>query len=460
MKKLSHIMRLALVLFAGWSTLSFASGIATTSIAPMLQQVLPTVVNLRAQLKITDLNTLNRLQKERQSQEGNDNNKNNNMNPVPDRVLSVGSGVIVDADKGYIITNAHVVQNAENIIVTLSDGHHYTAKIIGLDRPSDIAVLQIRAKNLKAIIIGNSSQLKVGDFVAAIGNPFGLNQSVTSGIVSAIGRNTLGIEAFENFIQIDAPINPGNSGGALVDAKGELVGINTAIIAPDRGSVGIGFAIPSNLVKSVMQQLIEYGNVKRGMLGIGAQDMTPDLASAFGLDAANKGAVVTLVMMNSPAQKAGLQIGDIITAINGTDITNANDVVNAVGFSRVNSKADITLLRKGKTIHLKATLTDPKQREEENVRLDPFLNGVTLKNFSINSPIHGNIKGILVVDVAADTNAWRSDLRPGDVITMADHKLVTSVDELKKIASGINDNLLLNIHRGNGALFIVINRGG
>ncbi len=430
------------------STASFAGIAASPSLAPMLQKILPSVVNIRAQIKITDLNTLNRIQKQQQADQN---------APVPDKYLSVGSGVIVNAEKGYILTNAHVVEDAERVVVTLSDGHHYTAKTIGLDKPSDIALLQIQAKNLSAITLADSANLKVGDIVAAIGNPFGLSQSVTSGIISALGRSTLGIENYENFIQIDASINPGNSGGALVNTDGQLIGINTAILAPDRGSIGIGFAIPSNMAKSVMQQLIEYGNVRRGTLGIGAQDISPDLATAFNLSA-SKGAVVTQVLPNSPAEKAGLQIGDIITSVNNADIKNANDVVNEVGFIRVDSNANISVLRNNKKVNLTATLTDPKKREEANAALDPFLYGVSLKDFTLLSPIHGNIKGVLVVTVQEDTNAWQSDLRPGDVITTANQQKITSIDELKKMAASAKDTLLLNVLRGPGAIFLVISK--
>lgn len=438
---------LVLLLVFGYfiSQNSMASTPVNPSLAPMLQKVLPSVVNIRAQIKITDLSTLSKLEKSQRNGE------------IPDKFLSVGSGVIVNADKGYILTNAHVVDDAERVVVTLSDGRHYTAKIIGADKPSDIALLQIQAKNLTPITIGNSNDLKVGDFVAAIGNPFGLNQSVTSGIVSALGRSTLGIENYENFIQIDASINPGNSGGALVDTQGRLIGINTAILAPDRGSIGIGFAIPSNMAQSVMQQLIEYGNVRRGALGIGAQDITPELAAAFGLSA-SKGAVVTQVIPNSPAEKAGLQIGDVITAVNGSDVKNANDVVNAVGFVRVDSSASIAVLRKNKPITLSTILLDPKKRAQASEAMDPFFYGVSLKDFTLLSPVHGDIKGVLVVSVDDDTNAWRSDLRPGDVITSANQEKITSIAELKKIAASAKDNLLLNVLRGPGAVFLVISK--
>ncbi len=447
---MTKIIRTALTCFFIMACLISKQSIASTpinpSLAPMLQKVLPSVVNIRAQIKITDLNTLAKLEKNQ-----------GNSGAIPDKFLSVGSGVIINADKGYILTNAHVVDEAERVIVTLSDGRHYTAKIIGADKPSDIALLQIQGKNLTPIVIGDSNNLKVGDFVAAIGNPFGLNQSVTAGIVSALGRSTLGIENFENFIQIDAPINPGNSGGALVDTQGRLIGINTAILAPDRGSIGIGFAIPSNMAQSVMQQLIEYGNVRRGALGIGAQDITPELASAFGLNVSN-GAVVTQVIPNSPAEQAGLQIGDVITAVNGSNVKNANDVVNAVGFVRVDSKANISVLRKSKPVSFSAVLLDPKKRAQKSESMDPFFYGVSLKDFTLFSPVHGDIKGVLVVSVDDDTNAWRSDLRPGDVITSVNQEKISSIAELRKIAAANKDNLLLNVLRGPGAVFLVINK--
>jgi serine protease Do len=445
---LRHCFSLLILLVLGglFSTASFASGNPSVDLAPMLQKVLPAVVNIRADLKITDFATLAELQKER----GNDPNAQ-----IPDTVLSVASGVIVDAAKGYILTNAHVVKDAQTVIVTLGDGRHYTAKIIGVDRPSDIALLQIKAKNLTAIPITDSNKLKVGDVVAAIGNPFGLNQTVTSGIVSALGRTTLGIESFENFIQTDAPINPGNSGGALINTQGELIGINTAILAPNRGNIGIGFAIPANMAKSIMDQLIQFGDVKRGALGIVAQDITPDLANAFNI-VNLKGAAVALVMINSPAAKAGIQVGDIITNVNGTDIKNANDVVNVIGLLRVNSKVTMDLLRDHKPLSIHAELTDPKQLRSTNQASDPFLYGVALKNFSLLSPLHGPIKGVLIVSVESDTRAWQANLLPGDVITSVNQQKVTNIDELKKVVATAKDKILLNVLRGPGALFLVI----
>lgn len=424
--------------------------IGTTTLAPMLQKVLPAVVNIRAQI-----NVMMKPEEERNG-EKNEGDNNPNKAPIPEKALSVASGVIVDANKGYILTNAHAIEDAVNINVTLNDGRHFLAKVIGVDKPSDIALLQIQAKNLTSISLSDSNNLKVGDFVAAIGNPYGLNQSVTAGIVSALGRTTLGIESYENFIQTDAPINPGNSGGALVNTQGELVGINTAIFAPNRGSVGIGFAIPSNMAKSVMQQLIDYGNVQRGALGIAAQDITPELASAFNINI-DKGAAITQVLANSPAERAGLQVGDIITGINSSNVKSANDVVNGIGFMRVDSKATINFLRNNKTHSVTIVISDPKKRKEISEAKDPFLYGVGLKDFTQLSPIHGNVKGVLVVSVEEDSNAWQADLIAGDVITYANQQKVNSIDDLKKIASSTKHTLLLNVLRGPGAVFLVIN---
>lgn len=418
------------------------------SLAPMLQKTLPAVVNIRAIIKVVGYETMMQKQRDKQQQ---------NQNIMPDKALSIGSGVIVDANAGYILTNAHVVEDAQDITVSLSDGRHFTAKLIGMDKASDVALLQIKAKNLTAIPLGNSNDLKVGDIVAAIGNPFGLNQTVTSGIISALGRTQLGIESFENFIQTDASINPGNSGGALVDVNGQLIGINTAILAPNRGSVGVGFAIPANMAKSVMQQLIQYGNVKRGALGIGAQDINPDLVNALNLNI-SKGAVVTEVMTNSPAQIAGLQPGDVITNVNGTTVNNANDVVNAIAFLRVDSKATINVLRNDKSLTFTATISDPKLRIDAGEKLDPLLYGVGLKDFTQLDPTHGDIKGILVVSVVEDSKAWRSDLRPGDVIVSANQQKVTNITELKNIANNTKKDLLLNVLRGPGAIYLVISK--
>lgn len=443
------IVKLVCLFLGALSINCFASIPTHFSLAPMIEKASPAVVNIKAQIKVTDYETILKLQKQKKAQ--------GTPGPIPDTVVSVASGVIMDAQKGYIITNSHVVEDAQAVTVTLSDGRHYTAKIIGMDKASDVALLQIHAKNLTTIPISDSSNIRVGDLVVAIGNPFGLNQTVSSGIISALGRTSLGIENYENFIQTDAPINPGNSGGALINSQGELVGINTAIIAPNRGSVGIGFAIPSDMAKSVMKQLIEYGNVRRGALGIGAQDITPELAAGLNLNNI-KGAAVTIVKPNSPAAKAGIKVGDIITSINNSPIKNANDVVNAIAFMRVDTKATLQILRNNKPLSFVINITDPKKTIQENVQQDPLLFGVSLKNFNILSPIHGDVQGVLVVSVEEDTNAWHSDLRPGDVIVSANQGKVSSIADLKKIASGTAHDLVLNVLRGPGAVFLVISK--
>jgi serine protease Do len=425
----------------------FANIPVNISLAPMLQKVLPAVVNLTVQIR-PERFAPSTLQQEQ--------NKHN-APLVPENPISVGSGVIVDAKNGYILTNVHVVEDGLRITVTLNDGRHFTAKVIGIDKPSDVALLQIKAKNLASIPIGDSNLTNVGDVVAVIGSPFGqLTQSVTSGIVSALGRATLGIEGFENFIQTDAPINPGNSGGALVNANGQLIGINTAIVSPQQGS-GIGFAIPASMAKSVMLQLIQYGNVHRGALGVGAQDITPQLASSFDLTVA-KGAVITQIMPNSPAEKTGIQVGDVITSINGSRIMNANDVVNAIAFLRVGSKADISILRNNKVISLSTTITDPQKNREAMESKDPFLFGTTLKNFELSDPVHRDVQGVLVVAVDIDSTAWHSDLRPGDIVVSANREKITDINELRKVAAKAKDSLLLNVYRGPAAIFLIINR--
>jgi serine protease Do len=420
---------------------TYAASTPPTSLAPMLQKILPAIVNIKAERKGTAFIA-------------NPGGQGGQIVPIPGNVTSAGSGVIVDAKNGYILTNAHVIDDALTVMVTLSDTRHYYAKVIGSDKASDVALIAIKAKNLTAVPIGDSNLLKVGDTVAAIGNPFGLSQTVTSGIVSALGRTTLGIESLENFIQTDAPINTGNSGGALVNEAGQLIGINTAILAPNRGS-GIGFAIPSSIAKSVMMQLLEYGNVRRGALGIGVQDVTPQLSEAFHSNL-TQGAVITLIMTNSPASHAGLQTGDIITRINDTNIKNANDVINSIAFLRVDSKANISVVRNNKAISLSTIITDPEKRKKSNEEKDPFLYGLALKDFTLSSPMHGNIQGILIVNVDQNSNAWQADIRPGDVIISANQQKVTTIDELKAAANKAQNTFLINVLRDAGAMFLVI----
>ncbi|CAO3372416.1 HtrA protease/chaperone protein / Serine protease (Protease DO) (EC 3.4.21.-) [Azospirillum argentinense] len=310
-----------------------------TTIAPMLEQVTPAVVNIAVLSRAPQAeNPLLRDPFFRR------------FFNVPEQQarpqVSAGSGVIVDARRGYVITNAHVVENAQEIAVTLKDRRRLRAKLVGRDAATDIALLKIEAEKLTALPWGDSDQLKVGDFLVAIGNPFGLGQTVTSGIVSALGRSGLKIEGYEDFIQTDASINPGNSGGALVNFNGELVGINTAIIGPAGGSVGIGFAVPVSIVRSVMEQLVEYGEVRRGRLGVSIQDLTPDLADSMNL-AGDAGAVIAQVERGSAAERAGFRSGDVVTAVNGRPVRSATDFRNRMGLVRAGTPLQVTVLRGG-----------------------------------------------------------------------------------------------------------------
>src|SRR5271156_677383 len=278
---------------------------------------------------------------------------------------SAGSGVIVDAKNGYIITNHHVVENASEITVTLLDNRSFSAKVVGSDEGADIAVLQAKQPNLVAMALGDSSKLEVGDYVVAIGNPFGLQHTVTAGIVSALGRTGINPDGYEDFIQTDASINPGNSGGALVNLRGELVGINSAIMSRTGGNIGIGFAIPVNMVKGVMDQLIKYGEVKRGVLGVNIYDVTPDVAKEFGLNEAS-GALVAGVAQGSAAEHAGIKTGDVITSINGVTMKDATELRNTIGLLRIGDKVEIGLLRDGKPLKVTAQVAERSEVETAN----------------------------------------------------------------------------------------------
>ena len=367
---------------------------------------------------------------------------------------SLGSGVVVDAQKGYIITNHHVVDRADEIAVNLSDGRTLKAKLIGSDPETDVAVIQVEPKNLIALRMTDSDKLRVGDFAVAIGNPFGLGQTVTSGIISALGRSGLGIEGYEDFIQTDASINPGNSGGALVNLHGELIGINTAILSKSGGNVGIGFAIPINMAREIMEQLVAHGEVRRGQLGAAAQDLTPELAQAFGLEE-HQGAVVTLVDPGSPAQKAGLKTGDIIVKVDERPIRNSADVRNSIGLLRVGQRVSLHILRDGKTKILKAKISEPEVQAARGDKIHPRLNGSALGNIVEGMPLYGRIEGVVVLEVAVGSPASRAGLRKGDVITQANRQAVTSLGQLRKAIKG-SDSLLLNIQRRNSALYLLL----
>ncbi len=374
--------------------------------------------------------------------------------PRRQQTQSLGSGVIVDAHKGYILTNNHVVEQADKISVTLRDGRQFNARLLGTDEESDIAVIQIPAEDLTALPLADSEALQVGDFVVAIGNPFGLGQTVTSGIVSALGRTDLGIEGYEDFIQTDASINPGNSGGALVNLRGELVGINTAILAPGGGNVGIGFAIPINMANSVMQQLIEHGEVKRGQLGITAQDLTPELASAFGIDRDN-GTVISRIEPDSPAERGQLKVGDVILEVDGKRVRGSGDVRNRVGLLRVGSTVNMTIWRDGQTLKRSLTIEPSRLEEIAGKALHYQLAGATFSNLPESLQRPGRASGVLVSSVDPDSPAWRASLRKNDIILSANRMPLRTVDDFQQAAQG-NRKLLINVQRGDGAMFILL----
>lgn len=452
-----------------WAELpAIIGGKPVASIAPMLKDVLPAIVNISVVGEIPAVENpfadeFNDYQSKNPDQSPYQKRKKPNSPSYqgPHRFLSLGSGVIFNAEKGYIVTNAHVIRDAKSITVTLKNGQQYKAKLIGSDPASDIAVLQIHAQHLDALSFANSNNVKVGDFVVAIGNPFGLSQTVTSGIVSALQRTGLGIEGYENFIQTDAPINPGNSGGALVNFSGQLIGINTAILAPDGGNIGIGFAIPSDMVKSIITQLIKYGSVHRGLMGIMVQSITPNLATALNLEKP-AGAIITMVTPFSPAAKAGLKVGDIITKVNNTNIDDAAEVTNIVGLTRVGSDIQLQVLRNQKLLDFEVQTASSKEYTKISRAENHFFYGINLRDFSQLNAIHGAVRGVQVVAVAQDSPAAQAmpvGLRPGDVIVNADGTSVTDVAQLQNVANtAIKDHkdLVLNVLRGTGALFVVL----
>jgi len=427
------------------------------SLSPMLKQVMPSVVNIFAQGQIVaPQNPFNEPAASRGKEDGDSNEDDGNG--YVKKFETFGSGVIVDANNGYIITNAHVIAQARSITVTLNDGRRYHAGVRGVDLASDIAVLQIKAPHLNTIPFGDSNQLEVGDFVVAIGSPFGLNQTVTSGIVSALQRDDLQIEGYEDFIQTDAPINPGNSGGALVNLKGEFVGMNTAILAPNGGNVGIGFAIPADMVKNVMTQLIEYGTIGRGIAGFMIQTLTPELAKAFNVDPNLKGAVVTSVRPSSPADAAGLKPGDIIEKINGQMVERAGQVKNTIGLVRAGSEIHLSLLRNNQSTQVSLKTASPAAYKKQSESSNPFLYGVVMRNFDAEVPNFGHVQGVQILNATDSSPAWQAGLRTGDVIVSANMKPVHNMEQLKTAVNDKQSDLLINILRGSGSAFFVVSR--
>jgi Do/DeqQ family serine protease len=431
------------------------------SLAPMIRRVSPSVVSIGIQGTVREQGQRNPLL--------DDPFFRRFFNVPPDAgarerpFQSAGSGVVVDAKQGYIITNAHVVENARDITVTLSDQREFPAKLIGSDPQTDIAVIQIKAEGLSQIGLGDSDALEPGDYVAAIGNPFGLQQSVSYGIVSALGRSGMNPDGFESLIQTDASINPGNSGGALVNLRGELIGINNMILSRSGGNIGIGFAIPVNMARSVTDQLIKYGSVKRGQLGVTIAPVTPDIAQALGI-ASNGGALITQVAKESAAARAGLQAGDVVTALNNRKMKSAAELRNAIGLLRVGDKVQIALLREGKARTVTAEIADPAAdttatTSGESGALPEGTQHRSLEGAQLeDAPDNGG--GVLVRNVAPNSRAASAGLRQSDVIVAANGARVTSTAALsaawRAAAARGGSTLVLQVRRSGDITILVL----
>jgi Do/DeqQ family serine protease len=414
------------------------------TLAPMIKRVSPAVVNIATRGTIRERGPQNPLLDDPFFRRFFDVPPDTGPRERP--FQSAGSGVIFDAKNGYIVTNAHVVENANEITVTLQDGRDLKADVIGSDAPSDVAVLKVKSDGLSQIPLGDSSKAEVGDFVVAIGNPFGLQHTVTSGIISGLSRSGINPDGYEDFIQTDASINPGNSGGALVNLRGELIGINTAILSRSGGNIGIGFAIPVNMAHSVMDQLIKYGSVKRGQLGVSMYTVTPDIAHSLGLPSA-VGALVSQVVEGSPADKAGIRTGDVITSVNGQPVKSNSELRNTIGLLRVGDKVDIGLVRDGKPVKVIAVIADTSNDAAGGpASIHKSFEGAAL----VDAPDAG---GTLVKSVEPGSAAAQAGLRTDDVIVGANRGKVANLHDLRERAKGAAV-LVLEVRRGNTVLLI------
>ena len=417
---------------------------AIPSLAPMLEKVLPAVVSVQVEGTA------------RQSQRIPEELKKYFGEDAPDQQAQpfegLGSGVIIDAAKGYILTNNHVISQADKISIQLNDGREFDAKLIGGDDQSDIALLQVQnPSNLTQIAIADSDKLRVGDFAVAVGNPFGLGQTATSGIVSALGRSGLNLEGLENFIQTDASINRGNSGGALLNLNGELIGINTAILAPGGGSIGIGFAIPSNMAKTLSQQLIQFGEVKRGLLGIKGMEMSADIAKAFKLNV-QRGAFVSEVLPNSGSAKAGVKSGDVIVSLNDKPLSSFAELRSRIATTEPGAKVKLGLIREGKPLTVEVTLDKSTSSSASAEQISPALQGATLSDGQLKD----GTKGISVTAVEKSSPAAQAGLHQDDVIVGVNRTRVQSIAEMRKVLESKPAVIALQIIRGNDTLYILL----
>ncbi len=414
------------------------------SLAPLVKSLLPGVVNISVSSKVEIQNPLM-----------NDPFFRRFFNvpdqPQTEEMQAIGSGVIADAEKGYIITNNHVVAQADKVKVRLSDDREFDAKVVGTDPDTDIAVLQVKGVTLKALPLGDSDAMQVGDFVLAIGSPFNLRGTVTSGIISGLGRTT-DDGGIQDFIQTDASINPGNSGGALVNLRGEVVGINSQILSQGGGSIGIGFAIPINLVKAVMTQLTANGKVERGRIGIIGQPLTADIAKALGLKDGH-GALIAQVVPGSPAAKAGLKPEDVVVEANGKSIESFSQLRNIVGLLRIGDKVDLKVLRDGEQRDVTVVIGKTPEEAVGGKALHPALEGASFASVDDNSK---GLTGVRVTGIKQGSPAAESGLQPGDVIVSVNRHGIQNMEEFQKYAGSKNGNLLLRVQRGNGALFLLL----